>query len=149
MKKFIVLFLLTGCGYSSEPFTPEACTVEKIDKVTTIKCPGGSTTTITDGVDGETGPIGLTGSMGIAGAVGPQGPNGTPGTVVGVVQFCPGVPTYPSIFPEYGIIIAGQLYAVYSANGGFLALIPSGTYNSNAIGNSCTFTVNPDGTVTN
>lgn len=61
------------------------------------------------------------------------------------VQFCPNVtPTYPTTFPEVGFCIQGNLYAVYSANDGFLSLIPPGTYVSNAIGSACTFTVLAD-----
>jgi Collagen triple helix repeat (20 copies) len=111
------------------------------------------------GVQGNTGAVGQTGATGSTGAagangqsiVGPQGPagingtngtNGTNATPVTVVQFCPNdTPTYPSTFPEYGICLSGQLYGVYSANGGFLALLPPGQYISNAIGSTCTFTI--------
>jgi hypothetical protein len=58
------------------------------------------------------------------------------------IQFCPGVtPTYPTTFPEVGFCINGNLYAVYSANNGFLTVISPGYYDSNAIGSSCSFTV--------
>lgn len=61
-----------------------------------------------------------------------------------IVQFCPGTTVYPSIFNEVGICTNTNLYAVYSANNGFLTLIPPGTYQSNAIGSSCNFTVYPN-----
>lgn len=91
----------------------------------------------------------IQGSQGVPGQsiTGPQGPPGAPGTngtdstPVTVVQFCPGTPSYPSTFPEVGICLAGSIYAVYSANDGFLTLIPPGQYNSNAVGSACTFTV--------
>jgi hypothetical protein len=73
-----------------------------------------------------------------------QGPAGSNGTVITTVQFCPGTSSYPSTFPELGLCINNNLYAVYSANDGFLTLIPPGSYNSNAIGSSCTFTVLPN-----
>jgi hypothetical protein len=91
---------------------------------------------------------GLTGSVGAIGAAGPQGeqgatgPAGEAGTQVTVVQFCPGVTsTYPSNFPEVGFCISNQLYAVYSANDGFLTLVTPGVYSSDGINASCTFTV--------
>ena len=85
------------------------------------------------------GPQGIPGQNGAPSPIGPQLPDGT---TVTPVQFCPGVsPTYPSTFPEYGLCIEGSLYAVYSANDGFLTLIPPGQYQSNAIGSNCNFTV--------
>lgn len=80
-----------------------------------------------------------------AGPVGPTGSKGDPGVSVNqitVVQFCPGVtPTYPLTFPEIGLCINNSLYAVYSANDGFLTQVPPGQYRSNAIGSACNFTV--------
>jgi hypothetical protein len=61
------------------------------------------------------------------------------------IQFCPNVtPSYPTTFPEVGFCINNLLYAVYSANDGFLTMIPPGYYDSNAIGSSCSFTVVPN-----
>lgn len=80
-----------------------------------------------------------------------QGPQGIPGTAgtngttINPVQFCPSVtPNYPTTFPESGFCIDGNIYAVYSANDGFLTLIPPGQYVSNAIGSICTFQVLPN-----
>jgi len=78
-----------------------------------------------------------------------NGSNGTPGTLITPIQFCPGTVSYPSVFPETGFCIQGNIYAVYSANDGFLTLLPPGVYTSNAIGNSCNFTVTANCTVTN
>ena len=76
------------------------------------------------------------------GATGPQGPAGGNGSTVTFVQLCPGVQTsYPSSFPEVAECVDGNLYGVYSANGGYLFEIPPGVYTSNAIGSTCTVTV--------
>lgn len=102
------------------------CTAFKASGVTTIACPGSPPVSVLDGL------------------------NGAPGTVITPIQFCPGVtPIYPLSFPEYGLVINGQIYGVYSQNGGFLALLPPGTYNSNAVGSSCDFTINADNTISN
>lgn len=84
----------------------------------------------------QPGPAGVTGPQG---QIGPSGVNPTPTTEV---QLCNGfIPTYPNIFPEYALCIGNQLWGIYSANGGFMALLLPGVYNSNGIGASCTFTV--------
>ena len=93
---------------------------------------------------------GKSGPAGSAGAVGNPGTPGVPGqdaTPVTVVNFCGGPSVYPSTFPEYGLVISGKVYGVYSQNGGFLAYLPPGTYVSNAIGSACNFVINADGTV--
>jgi hypothetical protein len=70
-----------------------------------------------------------------------NGSNGSPGTVVAPVQFCPGTTTYPSTFSEIGFCINGNIYAVYSANDGFLTEVVPGYYSSDGINSSCNFTV--------
>ena len=88
------------------------------------------------------GPTGGTGGTGPQGVPGPTGPAGAAGTVISIVQLCPGfVAAYPSIFPEVAECINGELYGVYSANGGFLSALPSGTYYSNGIGASCNLVI--------
>lgn len=83
------------------------------------------------------------------GASGATGSQGQPGESLQVVQFCPGVdPVYPSTFPEVGVCLDGNIYGVYSANGGFLSELPPGTYNSNGINASCTFTIGENCSVT-
>lgn len=96
---------------------------------------------VCDGVKGDTG---LTGSSGT------NGSNGTNATPVTIVQFCPSsfVPSYPNTFPEIGFVIGGKIYAVYSANGGFLTLLTPGEYSSDGINSSCNFTVTANGTIT-
>ena len=106
-----------------------------------------------EALTGKPGPVGPRGEKGDAGesvvgpqgGVGPAGVNGTNGVDANPVTFvklCNDTPSYPTVFVEYGICLQGKLYAVYSSNGGFLALLPNGNYNSNAIGSSCNLTVN-------
>lgn len=148
---YLALFALTGCapynrgkqGLQGSPAKPLPVLVRP---ATASECPyGGSNVTIGTAVtsicNGATGSTGSTGSPGES-IVGPAGSNGIPGTVISIVQFCPGVvASYPTTFPEVGLCIDSKLYAVYSANEGFLAYIPPGLYESNAVGSACTFTV--------
>lgn len=96
------------------------------------------------GDTGDQGPIGVMGPQGPIGNTGVQGPSGLDGTKITIVQFCNGSPSYPSTFPEVGLCISNNLYAVYSANNGFLVLVTPGSYRSNAIGSSCDFVVLPN-----
>ena len=151
--------LLAGCcgkgpdsvGVRGAPGT--SCSVTPATGGALIQCTDGTSQFVSNGTDGATGATGATGSQGPTGPqgnpgnTGPQGAPGTPGTQIQMVQFCPGTPSYPSTFPEYGIKIGTQIWAVYSANGGFLTYIPPGQYLSNAVGSSCTFTVNADGSI--
>jgi hypothetical protein len=154
MKKLLLLpFIFTACGTydasipnrlisphkpmpSPSPVAPLSCTVKQLAQGAQIMCPDGSVALITDGTNGINGTDGINGT------------NGTDATPVTTVQFCPGTPTYPSTFPEFGIIISGVMYGVYSQNGGFLAQLPPGKYYSNGIGSTCNFTINPDLTIT-
>lgn len=107
------------------------------------------------GDTGSQGPQGIDGIQGLPGSQGPQGVAGLPGlpgtngSVVTFVKFCTQVTNYPSTFPEYGLCVDGDVYAVYSANGGFGVKLPQGTYNSNAINSSCTFVVGSNCSITN
>src|SRR5260221_12011066 len=108
------------------------------------------------------GPRGLVGAQGAKGdpgltVVGPQGPTGASGsdgydgvdlTPVTIVNLCPGIPSYPGVFVEVAICLQGQLFGVYSANGGFLTLLSPGNYSSNAIGSACDLTISPNCIVT-
>ena len=110
------------------------CTVETVS-ASSVAPNGGSLISCSDG----TSSLVLNGTNGTNGS---NGTNGTNGTVVSPIQFCPGItPSYPSSFPEVGFCIGGNLYAVYSANDGFLSEITPGTYSSNGINASCTFKV--------
>ena len=126
MRKLLILtFMLSACG----PIGPagqngtngSSCTV------TSITSPqAGSLITCTDG----------TSSLVLN------------GTVVTPVQFCPNQTSYPSTFSEVGFCINGSLWAVYSANGGFLTEVVPGNYSSDGINSSCTFVVGPNCSVT-
>lgn len=115
-----------------------------LEPATAQECPTGGTV-VTSGSQVAVicnGAVGQTGSTGATGETGSQGPAGVDITPVTTIQFCPNVtPIYPSNFPEYGLCIGGNLYGVYSANDGFLALLPPGQYSSDGINASCTFTV--------
>jgi hypothetical protein len=81
-----------------------------------------------------------------------NGVNGTNGTnsAISPIQFCPGTPSYPSdVFPEVGFCINNSIYAVYSANGGFLTEVLPGNWSSDGINSSCNFTVLPNCVITN
>lgn len=94
------------------------------------------------------GPVGPPGPQGLTGQPGQNGEDGRDASGVTVVQLCPGTTTYPNVFVEVAFCASGKLYAVYSANGGFQTEIVPGTYQSNAVGSSCTFTVQPNCVVT-
>ena len=94
-----------------------------------------------NGDKGEPGIQGAPGNTGPQGPSGPQGPAGVNAPVVTTIKLCPSTPIYPNVFVEYAICLQGNLYGVYSANGGFLALLPPGNYQSNGIGSSCNFSV--------
>lgn len=94
-----------------------------------------------NGAQGEAGVQGIQGLQGTPGVNGINGTNGVDATPVTVVQLCPGVTTYPSVFSEVAFCIQGKLYATYSAHDGFSTEIPPGAYSSNGINSSCTFTV--------
>ena len=73
---------------------------------------------------------------------GTNGSDGTAGTLVTAIQFCGSVTgSYPSTFPEIGFCINNNIYAVFSTNGGFLTEVLPGTWSSDGINASCTFTV--------
>jgi hypothetical protein len=105
------------------------------------------------GEPGPQGPIGDTGAVGATGPTGQGGSsctvtnssggaviactdgsevtvlNGTDGSIIQLIQFCPGVPSYPNNFLEVGVCIDQKLYAVYShGNNTFLTLVPPGRY---------------------
>lgn len=95
-----------------------------------ISCPDGSQSLVLNGTNGT------------------DGHDGASGTLVTSVQFCPGVGHYPDTFPEVGFCINHNIYAVYSANGGFLTEVLPGHWSSDGIGSTCSFTVGADCQVT-
>ncbi len=100
------------------------------------------------GPKGDPGQIGLPGSPGDS-VVGPVGPAGADGTVITPVQFCQGIPSYPSTFLEVGFVINNKVYGVYSTHGGFMTYLPPGAYSSDTVGSHCNFTINSDNTISN
>lgn len=103
------------------------------------------------GPQGPKGDSGLDGIDGLQGQIGPQGIPGvpaSPGTTVTFIKFCNETPSYPSAFPEFGLCVDGEIFAVYSTHGGFGVKIPPGTYSSNGVNSSCTFTVQANCVVT-
>lgn len=94
-----------------------------------------------DGANGSNGVNGQDGANGSNGSNGSNGTNGTDATPVTLIKLCDDTPVYPSVFVEYGLCLNNELYGVYSANGGFLALLPPGSYTSNGIGSACNLVV--------
>lgn len=94
------------------------------------------------GPTGATGQTGPTGSQGNPGVNGLNGNNGTNGSVVTVVQFCTGQTIYPSSFPEMGLCINNEIYAVYwnGSNAWFAEVVP-GEYTSTSSTTPCNFNV--------
>lgn len=87
---------------------------------------------------------------------GPRGPAGEsikgepgPADEITVIKLCPGTTTYPGVFVEVALCLENKLYAVYSANNGFLVELVPGHYSSNAIGSACSLTVKDNCEVTN
>ncbi len=92
------------------------------------------------------GPRGANGATGNTGAQGTPGSNGTNGTngndaTVQYIQLCHGTTHYPDTFCEVAECVDGNLYGVYSANGGFDSKLPAGSYFSNGINCNCTATI--------
>lgn len=88
---------------------------------------------------------------GAPGSTGANGLNGTNSSLVEPIKFCKNYNTsYPSTFPEYGLQIGTDLFAVYwDGHNSWMALIPPGYYRSTSTSAPCNFTVNSDGTITN
>lgn len=105
-------------------------------------------------VQGPKGDPGLTGPAGadgltVVGPVGPAGLDGKNGTnaSIGIIPLCLGVSTH-STFVEVALCINKDLYAVYSANGGFMTYLAPGAYSSDGIGAACNLTVHANCVVT-
>lgn len=118
------------------------------------------------GLQGPEGPVGATGVQGVQGIPGLDGADGEPGqdgsngvdgvnghdgSSITTIKFCN---DDTSTFPEYGVVIGQNIYAVYwgtvpfspHQNQAFLTLIRPGTYVSTG-GNGCAFTVLSDGQI--
>lgn len=155
----VVTLTLSGCAGSTGPQGAQGLQGIQGPSVAVSTQPASVSECLNGGVEvtvglsvtaicnGEQGAAGNTGATGDNGQNGANGSNGTNGSSVVPIQFCPGQSSYPSNFPESGLIINGVIYGVYSLNNGFLAQLPPGQYASNVIGSSCTFTINPDNTI--
>lgn len=77
------------------------------------------------------------GSQGIAGQI------GTPGTKIWTVQFCPNlVGAYPSSFPESGLCVNGDIFAVFwDGHNAWQAQLYPGNYRTTETGAVCNFMV--------
>jgi len=82
------------------------------------------------------------------GPQGATGPQGEPGVspIPEPIKFCPSYTgKYPGPFPEYGICLSGNIYAVYWDNkNAWLAQVYPGRYKSTSTSAPCTFTVEPN-----
>jgi hypothetical protein len=160
MKKLIILSLmLAGCGNGFHPFKVPANGTNghnaafSTTAANAQQCPTGgfilsvgldlNDNNLLEPSEATSSSMVCNGAIGATGANGAQGQAGAPGIVVTPVQLCPAsfVATYPSVFPESALCVSNHLYGVYSANGGFLAVLPPGVYSSNGINASCTFTI--------
>lgn len=98
-----------------------------------------------NGLNGTNGSDGKDGVDGTNGTDGKDGVNGTNGSSVIPVKFCL---TDNSAFPEYGLLIGGELFAVYwdpktgsaKKEQAFLTKLDKGKYQSTG-GNNCLFEV--------
>ncbi len=133
----LVLMAGPGCGRQGEAGAPGA-----------IGAPGLVGASGGNGSNGHDGSNGTNGSNGQDGTNGTNGAPGQDAAGVTVVQLCPGVTTYPTTFSEVAFCISGKLWATYSDHGGFSTELPAGTYSSNGINSSCTFTVGANCEVT-
>ena len=110
-----------------------------------ISSSSSSSAEVCNGANGLNGEQGLPGIQGIPGLAGSNGANGSDGTVVTPVKFCE---RDNSTFPEYGLIIGDELFAVYWGSTpaspktpqAFLTKLVAGDYMSTG-GNNCLFTV--------
>jgi hypothetical protein len=104
-----------------------------------------SATEVCNGVNGLNGEQGLPGVQGIPGIAGSNGADGKDASSVTPVQFCK---DDKSQYPEYGLMIGGELYAVYwgttpaspKTQQAFLTKLVAGQYSSTG-GNNCLFQV--------
>lgn len=162
----VAVFFATGCsksvtGAKGDRGSPAAQPMLSTSPATTTECPTGGLEVVSsiglktavigvvcNGAPGPVGAPGVNGSDGRDGNSGSDGKDGQDGTKIEFIQFCAGAPSYPSEFPEVGIKVGSSVYAVYSTHGGFLTYLPPGAYLSDAVGSSCNFVINSDGSIT-
>jgi hypothetical protein len=126
--------------------TNESITLESL--ASSPACPSGGvkiTSSSASAVEVCNGVNGLNGEQGLPGVQGIPGLAGSSGTIVTPVKFCA---TDNSTFPEYGLMIGEELFAVYwgstpaspSTPQAFLTKLVAGNYMSTG-GNNCLFTI--------
>ena len=113
MKRYLLAITLILIGCQTPTETIyQACSVTADSTGTTIICPDGSKSFIANA------------------------PN------ISVVQFCSGTTTYPTSFPEQGLCINNDLYAVYwDGHNAWLTEVAPGHYSSTSSNVPCTFDV--------
>lgn len=123
--------------------TSSSCSVAGNAEGATITCSDGTTSKIANGtnctveqVSGGANIVCGSDSVFVANGQNTSNP-------VTMVQFCPGyTTTYPSTFPEFGICISGNIYAVYwDSSNSWLSEVVPGQYLSTSTSAPCTFTV--------
>lgn len=110
-----------------------------------ISSPSSIPVEVCNGSNGLNGAQGIQGVQGIPGITGATGAAGSPGTVVTPIKFCS---TDNSTFPEYGLLIGNELYAIFwgptpaSPNTfqAYLSKLVAGNYMSTG-GNNCLFSI--------
>lgn len=92
----------------------------------------------TKGLNGEQGSRGIQGLPGIQGPMGPQGAPGLNGSTVVPVKFCS---SSTAAFPEYGLKIGNDVFAVYWNGQAFMTKLLSGNYNTTTGNQDCNFSI--------
>lgn len=137
----MVVLIVTGCTPTHYDYSYQDEPTIGSRPATSIECAMGGVVVLINGSPSPSSVI----CNGAAGTPGTPGHDGVDLTPISFVQFCQGVqPSYPDSFAEIGICVNHNLYGVYSANGGFMVLLPPGAYSSNGINASCGFTVTAD-----
>lgn len=145
---FIVVFLtISGCKGRQGLRGPAVSILTA--PATLQQCPTGgmqisvgpSTIIVCNGAVGSPGANGVDGSQGVQGMTGLNGSDGIDAIPITVIDLCPGITTYPGVFVEVALCLNDTLYGIYSANDGFLTMLPPGNYLSNAIGSACNLTI--------
>ena len=147
MKVKALCYGLNGSnGTNGTNGTSGSITLESVASSAT--CPSGGvkiTSTSSSGLEVCNGVNGLNGEHGLPGVQGIPGLADSSGTIVTPVKFCA---TDNSTFPEYGLMIGEELFAVYwgstpaspSTPQAFLTKLVAGNYMSTG-GNNCLFTI--------
>ena len=91
-----------------------------------------------NGLNGLQGIQGVQGLPGIQGPVGPQGPAGVNGTTVVPVKLCS---SSTATYPEYGLKIGNDLFAVFWNGQAFMTKLVTGNYTTTTGSQDCNFSI--------